>query len=142
MSVAIETTEDLLVLLKKLDVKVTSMDELRSLLMTINANYNPEEARQKTGKLVGITVPTSMAGAAAVTSFFLLGSGDGLTASHVGALALIWSTCAVVSVVALIASFLITGGRRGPTMLDKPPLGNSVTVDERVMAAIGRDLSV
>ena len=71
----IESTEELLTLLKKMDLKVHSVDELRQLLATINANYNPDAARQKTGKLIGTTVPGFMAGAAAFASFMILGQG-------------------------------------------------------------------
>ena len=57
MSLLIENTEELLTVVKKLNLKVASVDELRHLLAEINANYNPEAARQKTGKLVGVAVP-------------------------------------------------------------------------------------
>ncbi len=124
MSVMIESTDELLTVLKKLNLKVASMDELRHLLATINAHYNPETARQKTGRLVGVTVPCVMAGAAAVTSFSVLGpqGGGNLTSnSQVAALALAWGACALVSTAALLASFLMTSVRRGRTTADNPP---------------------
>jgi hypothetical protein len=119
MSMMIESTEELLVLLKKMDLKVHSVDELRQLLATINANYNPEAARQKTGKLIGITVPGYMAGAAAFASFIL-----GSTAMTIGGLAVVWGAVAVVSTAAVISAAIMTSIRRDQTMpnalLDRP----------------------
>ncbi|HTU20058.1 MAG TPA: hypothetical protein VMG10_18480 [Gemmataceae bacterium] len=118
MSILIDNTDELLTVLKKLNIKVASVDELRQLLATINASYNPEAARQKTGKLIGVTVPSSMATAAGVTSFFLLEMGQGMmgqgmTSYHVGGLALIWGATALVSTAAVIASAIMTSLRRG-----------------------------
>ena len=114
MSLLIENTEELLTVVKKLNLKVASVDELRHLLAEINANYNPEAARQKTGKLVGVAVPMPLATAAGFTSFFLLSTGHGgMTSYHVGGLALIWSACAVVSVAAVLASAIMTSVRGG-----------------------------
>jgi hypothetical protein len=114
MSLLIESTEELLTVVKKLNLKVASVDELRHLLAEINASYNPEAARLKTGKLIGVAVPTSMAAAAAVTSFFLVGMSahEGMTPYHVGALALIWGACAAVSIAAVIASAILSSTRR------------------------------
>jgi hypothetical protein len=112
MSVMIESPEELLTVLKKLNLKVTSVDELRQLLATINAHYNPEAARQKTGKLVGVAVPSGIATAAGITSFFLVGAGQSSNAT-VGGLALIWGACALVSTAAVLASAIMTGFRRG-----------------------------
>lgn len=114
MSVIIENTDELLTLLKKMDLKVTSVDELRQLLATINANYNPDEARQKTGKLIGTTVPGYMAGAAAFATFFS-------AASNVGGLALIWGAVALVSTAAVISAAIMTSVRHSRTMPDKMP---------------------
>jgi hypothetical protein len=142
MSVAIETTEELLTLLKKLGVKVTSVDELRSLLMTINANYNPQAARTRMAKLIAISVPCTLGPIAGLVSVVLAESGRGTLVgpSFVGALAVIWGACALVSVTALIFGLALLGRRSRAE--DKPPLGNSAVGDERVMAAIGRDLSL
>lgn len=139
MSVMIENTDELLTVLKKLGLKVSSVDELRHLLATINANYNPEVARQKTGKLIGVTVPGYMAGAAAFVSFFLVGGG--MTSYTVGGLALIWGACAAVSVAAVIAGAILTGPHRRPAPIDRPA-DRPVTTSEQVMSAIGRDLSL
>jgi hypothetical protein len=134
MSMMIESTEELLVLLKKMDLKVHSVDELRQLLATINANYNPEAARQKTGKLIGITVPGYMAGSAAFASFIL-----GSTAMTIGGLAVVWGAVAVVSTAAVISAAIMTSIRRGQTMpnalLDRP-----VSRSEPVVTHITREL--
>ena len=128
MSVVIDNTEDLMALLKKLDLKVSSVDELRQLLATINANYNPDAARARTGKLVGISVPCVMAGVAGLVSFCIAAAGHDLTPYHVAALASMWGVCGLVSVAALILGFILAGGRRGSrTLTDSPPpeLGSS-----------------
>jgi hypothetical protein len=117
MSMMIESTDELLTLLQKMDLKVTSVDELRQLLATINANYNPEAARQKTGKLLGVTVPGYMAGAAALTSLCML-SNDKLSDFTVGALAVVWGPCALASVAAVIASAIMTSVRRSRSTPD------------------------
>jgi hypothetical protein len=121
MSVVIDNTEDLLALLKKLNVKVTSVDEVRQLLTTVNANYNPDATRQRTGKLVGMGVPGIMAGAGAAVSFFLLLPGHPLTPYHVGVLALVWGAVALVSTAAVLASAIMTSLRRGSTRVNVPP---------------------
>jgi hypothetical protein len=113
MSLLIENTDELLTVVKKLNLKVASVDELRHLLAEINANYNPEAARQKTGKLIGVTVPSALAAAAAGTSFFVVATGNGMTPYHVAALALIWGACAFVSFGAVLASAIMTSTRRG-----------------------------
>ncbi|MHB1426641.1 MAG: hypothetical protein ACYC3I_26060 [Gemmataceae bacterium] len=112
----IESTEELLTLLKKMNLKVTSVDELSQLLATINANYNPEAARQRTGKLIGTTVPGYMASAASFATFTILGGG--ISPPSVGALALVWGPCALVSVAAVITSAIMTSIRRYPAMPD------------------------
>jgi hypothetical protein len=115
MSVMIESTEELLALLKKMDMKVTSVDELRHLLATVNASYNADAARQKTGKLIGTTVPGFMAGAAAFASFMLVGS-SGVSPFTIGGLGVVWGATAVVSTAAVIAGAILSGARRSPTM--------------------------
>jgi hypothetical protein len=139
MSVMIESTEELLTLLKKMDLKVTSVDELRQLLATINANYNPDAARQKTGKLIGTAVPGAMAVAAAFASFMLL-AGPG-SVNAIGGLAVIWGAVALVSTAAVIASAILTGARRGRAMPDYSP-DRPASRSEPVVTHITKDLSV
>jgi hypothetical protein len=143
MSLMIDDPDDLLRLLRKLNLKVSSVDELRQLLASINAHYNPEATRQKTGKLIGTAVPGSMAAAAAGASFFLLvlGSGSSNPVLTISGLALIWGACAIVSVAAVIAGSILTGVRRRLVPNDRPTAERPTTTDERVVAAITHDLS-
>lgn len=136
MSVMIETTEELLALLKKLNLKVSSVDELRHLLATINANYNPEAARQKTGQRIGVTVPGYMAGAAAFASWILCASDSTHTT---GGLALIWGAVALVSTAAVIAGAILTGVRRGRTTPEAVPDPKS-TFGEELVTGIQKEL--
>ncbi len=142
MSVAIETTEELLTLLKKLGIKVTSVDELRSLLASINANYNPEAARTRTAKLVGISVPCGLGGIAGLVSAVLAERSSLIGPYFVGALAVVWGACALASVTALIFSFSLLVGRRSYLSADKPPLGKPSAVEQRTATGITPDLSL
>jgi hypothetical protein len=134
MSMMIESMEDLLVLLKKMDMKVTNVDELQRLLATINANYNPDAARQKIGKLIGTTVPGYMAGAAVAASLFTAGT-------SVGALALIWGAVALVSTAAVISAAIITSIGRSRTLPDTPP-NRSASREGPMVTHITKDLSL
>ncbi|MGH7172543.1 MAG: hypothetical protein ACRELG_19870 [Gemmataceae bacterium] len=141
MSVLIDNTDELLTVLKKLNVKVASVDELRQLLATINANYNPEAARQKTGKLIGVTVPSVLATAAAATSFFLLKTGQGvMTSEYVGSLALVWGACALVSVAAILASAIMTSVRRGGRAAPESVADRRNRLGEAIVTGITNEL--
>ncbi len=118
MSVMIESTDELLTLLKKMNLKVASVDELRQLLASINASYNPDAARQKTGRMIGTIVPGVLAGAAAFASFMLLG---GPATHSTGGLAVIWGPVALASTAAVIAGAVLSGGRRGRATPDTAP---------------------
>jgi hypothetical protein len=146
MSVAIETTEELQTLLKKLGVKITNVNELRDLLASINANYDPQAARTRTAKLVGISVPCTLGGIAGLVSVVLAGPGQRTAAvvgsNIVGSLAVVWGACALISVTALIFSFSLLVGRRERSAPDKLPLSNSSIGDERVISAVGHDLTI
>lgn len=138
MSILIDSTDELLTVLKKLKIQVGSVDELRQLLASINANYNPEAARQKTGKLIGVSVPGMMAGAAAFVSFFLVGAGP--TTATVGGLALVWGAVAVVSTAAVVAGAILTGGRRrGQPLADASPERKN-TFGEELLTGIRKEL--
>lgn len=125
MSVMIESTEELLALLKKMDLKVTNVEELHHLLATINADYNPDAAQQKTARQIGTVVPGAMAAAAAAASFFLLAANaPPSTTQAVGGLAVIWGPVALVSIASVIAAAVLTHLRRGettqPHLADRP----------------------
>ena len=144
MSVLIENTDELLALLKKMDLKVHSIEELRHLLASINANYNADAARQKTGKLIGVAVPGIMAGAAAFATFFLFGAAAGntrleLTSYTVGGLGVIWGAVAFVSTPAVIAGAIMSSLRRGRATTDNPP-DRPVARGEPVVTHITREL--
>lgn len=141
MSVMIESTEELLALMKKMNLKVSSVDELRQLLATVNANYNPDAARQKTGKQISTVVPGIMAGAAAVASFFLLGA-EATTPSvrhTVAGLAVIWGSVALVNTAAVIAGAILSGVRRGQP-IPNTPLDQPASCGEPVVTHITKDL--
>ncbi|HEY7311028.1 MAG TPA: hypothetical protein VH643_16810 [Gemmataceae bacterium] len=144
MSVVIDNTDDLLALTRKLGVKVTSVDEVRQLLTTVNANYNPHAARLRTAKLVALGVPCGLGGMAAVVSLFLTFASQGGLAGHyfVGALALVWGSFALVSVTALIFSFALLLGRQARVPADAPPAGKTTRIDGPLVTAITPELSL
>jgi hypothetical protein len=125
MSVVIDNTDDLLALLKKLNLKVNSVEELQQLLSAINAAYNPEAARLRLAKLVGLAVPIVLGGTAGVVTLFLGTHGPDLGHSHVAAIAVAWGVAGLVSLGALLYSFLVLLGRaRLPAAVappDRPP---------------------
>jgi hypothetical protein len=143
MSVMIETTDELLSLLRKLNLKVTSVDELRHLLTTINANYNPQAARLRTTKLVALKVPCSLGGIAGFVSLLLTMATQGALIGpyFVGALALVWGSCALMSLTALIFSFALLS-RQARAASELPPSGKATRIDERLATAITQDLSL
>ena len=145
MSVMIETTEELLALVKKTGLKVSSVDELRNLLLLVNANYNPQAARIRTAKLVALGVPCGLGGIAGFISMMLMffASQSNLAGPYfVGSLALIWGGYALVSVAALVFSFSLLLGRQSQLPTEVPPPSQSSDVDERVMTAFKHDLSL
>lgn len=140
MSLMIESTDELLALIKKMDLKVQSVEELRQLLATINANYNPDAARQKTGKQIGTIVPGVMAAAAAFASFCLLTvETNHPTSVAVGGLAVIWGPVALVSTAAVIAGAVMSSVRRSRAIPDKSP-DHPASRGEPVVSHITRDL--
>jgi hypothetical protein len=141
MSVMIDDTEELLTVLKKLDVKVNSVDELHHLLTTINSSYDPEAARQKTARQIGVAVPCAAAGAAALASFILLAQAQGLSAASVAIMAVVWGAFALVSMAAVIASAIMLGRPRNPRNMDNPP-SRSQSHPERGATGIVKELEI
>lgn len=144
MSVCIETAEELQTLLRKLGVRVSSVEELHNLLASLNAQYNPQAARIRTAKLVAITVPCSLGGIAGGTSMLLALFAHGLWTSPylVAALAVIWGCVALVSVMALIFGLAVLFGRQTQVGAERPSAKKPSAVEDRVMTAITSDLSV
>ena len=115
MSLVIDNLDDLRTFLKHTGVKVTNVEELKALLAAINANYNPDAARLRVARLMGLTVPGVTAGVAGLTSFFIVGGGGpgGLRHEGLAALCVVWGVVALVSMAALLASAVMArGGRR------------------------------
>jgi hypothetical protein len=124
MSVVIDNTDDLLELLKKLNLKIESVDELRHLLTVVNTAYNPEAARARIAKLVGLVVPIVLGGIAGFVSMILISEVRALGPHYVGALSLVWGVCGLVSLAALLFSFILLARRGAPRVpADNPPAG-------------------
>jgi hypothetical protein len=114
MSDVIDNTEELLRLVKKLGVKVGSVEELSRLLTAVNASYNPDAARVKAAKTVGVAVPCATVGVVGVCSFFLLANAAEMpVAAHpMAALAVMWGVTGLVCLASLIFSLILLRHRR------------------------------
>ena len=113
MSVQIESIDELKALVKRLGIKVESVEQLRDLLTTVNSQYDPEAARIRALKLTGVITAAVGLGAAGMVSFFLVApkkDSDGIDALTIAALGIIWG---VAGLVTLITQFFTTWGLRG-----------------------------
>jgi hypothetical protein len=105
MSLEINDVGELEKLLRKLDLKVHDLDELKSLLATLQRPKDPDQVRLETIRHIGVTVPCTAAGVAMGATFTLLFFGGILDPSAiVGGLGAIWGSVAVMSVPAVLAA--------------------------------------
>jgi formate-dependent nitrite reductase membrane component NrfD len=112
MSMQIEDLDDLKALLKTCKVTVGDIEEMKSLLAAINANYNPDAARVKVAKRMGILVPTIAFVVAGAVSVFL-SSGEGIQSRYwLAALAVLWGVTGLVSIIATIFTSIVLLARR------------------------------
>lgn len=132
MSLMIDNTDDLLRVLKKLGIKVTGVEELKGLLASINAHYNPDAARMKVAKLIGVAVPVVALVVAGLISFFLVFLTASPTAQRmthhtwVAVFAVLWGVAGVVGLGALgVSLFFLLGSRRTAAALTPPARGES-----------------
>jgi hypothetical protein len=115
MSLVIDNLDDLRTFLKHTGVKVTNVEEMKALMAAINSNYNPDAARLRVARLMGLTVPSVTTGVAGFTSFFIVGGGPGgLRHEGLAALCVVWGVVALVSLGALLASAIMARGGRRP----------------------------
>jgi hypothetical protein len=112
MSLVIDNLEDLRTFLKHTGIKVSNVEEMKALLAGINANYNPDAARLRIARLLGIAVPSVTTGTAGIVSFVL--AGNGLRNEGLAALCVIWGVVALVSMSAVLASAIMARGGRRP----------------------------
>lgn len=116
MSLVIENLDDLRTFLKHTGVKVSTVEEMKALMAAINANYNPDAARLRVARLLGLVVPGVTTGVAGLVSFWLqVGGPAGLKYEGLAALCVIWGVVALVSMSAVLASAVMARvGRRPP----------------------------
>jgi hypothetical protein len=114
MSLVIESLDDLRTFLKHTGVKVSTVEEMKALMAAINANYNPDAARLRVARLLGLVVPGVTTGMAGLTSFFIVGGPGGLHYEGLAALCVIWGVVALVSMAAVLASAVMARGARRP----------------------------
>src|SRR5262245_57660082 len=72
VSLHIDSLKDLQQLLKSCQLQIRSVEELEGLLARVNASYDPDEARVRAARRLGSLVPGLGAGAAFLTSFYLM----------------------------------------------------------------------
>jgi hypothetical protein len=112
MSYNIDSLDELQNLVKRLGVKVETVDDLRRLLATINAPYDAEMARQKTLRLIGTLVACIGWPVGGLVSLFALAPNAREAPNHYSflAVAVVWATVVLMSLVGL---FLVLWALRG-----------------------------
>jgi hypothetical protein len=144
MSLHVESLDDLRELLKKLHLKVNSVEELRALLVTINATYNPEAARTRAAKLIGIITPCVALGVGGLLSLLLITGSlkpsggqvpERMNLVVVG-LGITLGIAALTSMVAVVGSLLFLYRRPAARRVDAvvPPLSPFVEVPPQDVA--------
>ena len=113
MSLVIDNLEDLRTFLKHTGIKVSNVEEMKALLAGINANYNPDAARLRIARLMGLTVPSVTTGVAGLVSVGL--AANGLRNEGLAAMCVIWGVVALVSMSAVLASAIVARVGRRPT---------------------------
>jgi hypothetical protein len=125
MGLEINDINDLQKLLKRIDLKVQSIEELKALLAVVQQPRDPVTAQVETIKKIGHEVPTAVACTGGVVSFLLVffGSGFGPVAM-VGALAIIWGAVALICVPAILSSMILLGRLQATPAArrDSPPV--------------------
>jgi hypothetical protein len=119
MSLVIDNVEALQTFLKHTGVKVANVEEAKALLAAINANYNPEAARLRIARLMGLTVPSVTTGVAGLVSVGL--AANGLRNEGLAAMCVIWGVVALVSMSAVLASAIMARGGRRPAQAPGAP---------------------
>jgi hypothetical protein len=108
MSIYIETLDELRSLVRKLGIKVESIAELRELIAAVNAQSNPDMARLKTLKVIGVVAAVVPPGAAALATMLLFAESaktGGVTWGGLLALAIVWPAVALISTLAVYFTF-------------------------------------
>jgi hypothetical protein len=162
VSLHIESLDELRELLKKLNLKVSSVHELRALLLTVNATYNPVAARTRAARLIGVVTPCIALGVGGLVSLLMVtgalkpsgGEVPERMSLVVIGVAVVLGIAALVSTVAVVGSLLFLYRRQGAGRADAvvPPLSPFVEApgqesapgpveagpvpDERLMTAI------
>jgi hypothetical protein len=110
VSVLINNTEELLHLVRKLGIKVTSVEELEHLLKSINASYNPEADRIRLVRRVALSVPIVACVFASIASCAIVS--PPAHAHEAGIIGVIWGCTALICVAALVFSLVALALRR------------------------------
>jgi hypothetical protein len=102
MSLNIDNLDDLKSLIKRLDIKVKDVEELKGLLTTINAQYNPDAARAKVAKLMTVTTAAVSLGVAGVGTFITVAEASkptpgGIQPGHIAILGICWGAAIIVT---------------------------------------------
>jgi hypothetical protein len=122
MSLNIDNLDDLRALIRKLDIKVKDVEELKGLLTTINAQYNPDAARAKVAKLMTVVTAAVSLGVAGMGTFITMaevskpGNG-GIQPGHVAILAIVWGVAALVTCCVSAMAWLMLRQVRSPARL-------------------------
>src|SRR5262245_36749577 len=115
MSLQIESVEELKNLLKASKLSLNNVEEMKDLIVSINASYNPDAARVRVAKLLGVVVPAVAFGVAGGVSFFVVPTLRDLPAGLlVAILGILWGVAGLVSLVTVSCSLAFLCLRRPP----------------------------
>ena len=118
MGLQVETVKDLKRLLNQVGLKINTLEELQNLLASLNATYNPDEARVRSARTISTVTTWVSFGAAFLGTFYLMpvlivGSerNKELPWPIIPLIALLWLVAGAVSSLALRYSHSLLRGR-------------------------------
>jgi hypothetical protein len=128
MSLPIDSLDDLKALLKACKLNIANVDDVQGLLRAVNANYNPDAARVRVAKQLGVIVPSVALGAAGGVSFFLVGTEATSKGPYgLACFAVMWGVVGLVCMIATIFSCAVLLSRRAAPAPAGPPAFNGPT---------------
>jgi hypothetical protein len=140
MSLQIEDLDDLKALLKACKLTLNNVDDVKGLLASINANYDPDAARVRAAKRLALVVPCTGAGVAGAVSLLLISQWSNLGLYHFLTLTVLWGTWGLVSIVATLFAGIVLltrrrarvaagGGPPAPPALGNGPYSTGITAE-------------
>ncbi len=128
MSLIIESLDDVRNLVKRLGIKVNTIDELKDLLNAIKSQNDPEAARNRIIKNiagVGVGIPTFLAAVVSGGLIMTMTSPNNTFFApgfYIACLAIIWGVAGIISLASLLFAMVTFGASRRASRLDEMAL--------------------